>query len=47
MGERCSSVVERPLMVQRVDGSNTHGGSIKLILVPASAPRLVLNGCGM
>ena len=35
------SVVERLLMVRWIVGSSHHGGSIELILVPASAPRRV------
>ena len=38
---RCSSVVERPLMVWGVVGSNPLGGPTELFLVPASASRLV------
>ena len=34
----CSSLVDRPLMVQWYVGSNLHGGRIELFLVPASAP---------
>ena len=41
LGARCSSVVERPLMVQWVIGSIPHGGLIELFLVPVSAQRLV------
>ena len=40
-GARCSSEVERSLMVQWVIGSILHGGPIELSFVPASAPRLV------
>ena len=40
-GARCSSVVERPLMMRWVVGSILHGGSIDLFLVPPSVPRLV------
>ena len=40
-GARCSYVVERPLMVQWIDGSIPYGGPTELFLVPASDPRLV------
>ena len=40
-GARCSSVVERPLMVRMVVGSITNGEPIEQFLVPDSAPRLV------
>ena len=33
-GERCSYVVERPLMERLVVGSIRHGGPIELFLVP-------------
>ena len=38
---RCTSVVERSLMVRWVVGLIIHGGPIELFLVPANAPRLV------
>ena len=40
-GARCSSVVERPLVVQWVVGLFLHGGPIEIVLVPTSPPRLV------
>ena len=40
-GARCSSVIERSLLVRWVIGSILHGGPIELFLVPASALRLV------
>ena len=40
-GSRCSSVVERPLMVQWIVGSILHGGLIDLFLLTASGSRLV------
>ena len=43
----CSSVVERPLMVQWVAKSIHHGDLIKLILDSTCAPQLVYKGCGM
>ena len=38
LGARCRSMVERPLMVQRVVGSISHGRLTELFLIPASAP---------
>ena len=40
-GVRCTSVVQRPLMVRCVVGSILQGGFIKLCLVPAIAQQLV------
>ena len=40
-GARCSSVVERPLMVRWFVGSIHHGEPIQLFLVSASAPWLM------
>ena len=45
VGSRCSSVVERLIMVQWVIRSIPHGGPIELF--PASAPQLVNKGYGM
>ena len=44
---RCSSVVERLLMVRWVIGSFPFGGPIKLFLISASAPTLVYKDRGM
>ena len=40
-GARCNCVIERPLLVVWIVGSISHGGPTELVLVPASAPRLV------
>ena len=39
VGRRCSSEVERPLIVRWVVGSIAHGEPIELFLVPASVTR--------
>ena len=41
LGARCSSVVERSLVVRCVVGSILHGRPIVLFLIPVTAPRQV------
>ena len=46
-GARCSSVVERQIMVRWVIGTIPYGGPIELFLIPTCAPWRVYQMCGM